>query len=146
MTATSAEPEQALPHEAVVAANVRRFRETAGLSQAEVSKRAAQAGSDLGEMAVWSIETRRRRIRIEDLFALAAVLGTTAQHLLAPEADPDTPSVRYEIRFEGNVTESVDADSVDWGNDWVRFLLRGELVYTAAASRVLGVRTTREAQ
>lgn len=145
MTATNSTPEQATPHEALVAANVRRFREAAGWSQAEVSDRAGQAGYDLGEMAIWSIEKGRRRIRVEDLFALAEVFGTTTQHLLSPEADPDLPSVQHEIRFEGGVTEQITADSVDWGKEWIRFLLRGELVYAAAASRVLGVRTTRHA-
>lgn len=145
MTATNRPADQAPPHEAIVGANVRRFREAAGWSQAEVSERAAKNGYDLGEMAVWSIEKGRRRVRVEDLFALAEVFGTTAQHLLTLEADPAAPSIRHEVRFEGGVSEEVVADSVDWGKEWIRFLAGGELVFAAAASRVLGVRTIKEA-
>lgn len=145
MTDTSHAPDQTAPREAIVAANARRFREAFSWSQAEVSERVAKNGYDLGEMAVWSIEKGRRRIRVEDLFALAEVFSTTAQHLLSPEADPAAPSIRHEVRFEGGVSEEVVADSVDWGKEWIRFLAGGELVYAAAASRVLGVRTIREA-
>lgn len=131
--------------EQAVADNIRRFREAAGWSQAEAAERLVKAGYDLGEMAVWSIEKRRRRIRVEDLFAFADVFGSTPQHLLEAEADPEVLSAQHEVRFEGGVTETVGADTVDWGKDWVRFLLHGEPVYAAAASRVLGVRTIREA-
>lgn len=129
--------------EQAVAGNIRRFREAAGWSQAETSERAIKAGYDLGEMAVWSIEKHRRRIRVEDLFAFADVFGSTPQRLLESEAAPEATCSQYEVRFDGGVTESIAADSVDWGKDWVRFLRHGEPVYAAAASRVLGIRTVR---
>lgn len=139
MTTTVPASEQA------VADNIRRFREAAGWSQAQTVERLTKAGYDVGEMAVWSIEKHRRRIRVEDLFTFADVFGVTAQYLLDAEADPEVPLVQYEVRFEGGVTETVAADSVDWGTEWVRFLQQGEPVYAAAMSRVLGVRTAREA-
>jgi transcriptional regulator with XRE-family HTH domain len=144
MAAKNTEPDRAAPHEAIVAANVRRFREAAGWSQAELAKRATAAGHDLGEMPVWGLENGRRRIRVEDLFTLAAAFGTTPQHLLTPDADPAN-TVAHQIRFEGDASEHVVADRIEWSDAWAWFYADGELVYSASAARVLGIRTTREA-
>ncbi|MGY6019616.1 helix-turn-helix domain-containing protein [Streptomyces spinosirectus] len=141
--ARNTEPDRATPHEAIVAANVRRFREAAGWSQAEVSKRAAAAGYDLGEMPVWGLENGRRRMKVEDLFTLAEVFGTTPQYLLTPDADP-AGAMAHEIRFEGDVAEHVVADHIEWSDGWAWFYAGSELVYSASAARVLGIRTTRE--
>lgn len=126
------------PHEAVVAANVRQLREGVGISQAELAARATAAGHDLGEMAVWGIENNRRRIRVEDLYALGGVLGVDAADLLRPDAGA-APAKVCEVAFDGSL-ERVEADAVEWDETWVRFLLRGEVVYFASAAQVRGVR------
>lgn len=146
MTASTPETDEPPPpHEAVVAANVRRLREAAGISQAELAARATAAGSDLGEMAVWGIEKSRRRIRVEDVYALAEVLGVTAPALLEPDAGPGPCTLLYEIAFEGSVVP-VEADSHEMSDGWVRLYLRGELVYFAPPARLLGVRIRRDGE
>lgn len=141
MAAKNTEPERATPHEAIVAANVRRLREAAGWTQAEVAKRASAAGHDLGEMPVWGLENGRRRIRVEDLFTLAEVFGTTPQCLLAPDAELAEPVRQYEVRIDGGITETVAADDVE-ADEWglLHFFLRGERVFFTSVARVLCVR------
>ena len=132
-------PDEGPAREATVSTNVRQLRETAGLTQKEL---AARAG--LGEMAICTIENGKRRINVDDLYILARALDATTRQLLTPggaEADVQ----QYEILFEGGIAKQVTADSVEWNDIWVHFLLLGELVYKAAAPRILGICTTQEA-
>jgi transcriptional regulator with XRE-family HTH domain len=132
--------------EGPVAANVKRLRETAGLTQAELAEQVAKAGYNLGEMAIWSIENGKRRIRVDDVFVLATVLGSTPQQLLDPEAPSGGVARLYTVVLEGGVKEEVMADRADADEDgWFNFHLGGERVFAAVASRILGIRIDREA-
>lgn len=130
-TSTEAEP---AGREAVVAANVRRLREAAGISQVELATLIAKSGYDLGEMAVCNIENGKRRIRINDLFPLGEALGVDPMSLLRPGAGSGQLCV---ITLEGGAVEEVTADEYEIGEQWTRFLLQGQLVYFG---RVLSVR------
>lgn len=137
MATSPYKPPQTTAREAIVAANVRRLREAAGLTQPELASLAAKAGHDLGEQVVGNIEGGRRRIRIDDLFALGDVLGVQPTSLLLPGA---MAGVTYEITFEGGNAERVTADDYKVDERWIHFHLQGQLVYFAASARVLGVR------
>lgn len=127
--------------EQVVAANIRRLREALGLAQTELSRRAALGNSD---MAVWGIETGKRRIKVAELCALADALGVTPTQLLAPDAELAGPVRRYEVRIDGGITETVAADDVE-ADEWglLHFFLRGERVFFTSVARVLCVREAR---
>jgi transcriptional regulator with XRE-family HTH domain len=138
MAAKNTEPERATPHEAIVAANVRRLRETLGLSQTELARRAAIGSSD---MAVWGIENGKRRVNVADLCALADALGTTPATLLAPDAELAGPIRQYEVCIDGGITETVAADDIE-ADDYglLHFFLRGERVFFTSVAHVLCVR------
>lgn len=132
--------------EDVVAASVKRLREAAGLTQAELAKRVAKAGYGLGEMAIWSIENGKRRVRVGDVFALAAVLDSTPQHLLNPDAASASVARLYTVVLDGGVKEEITADRADADEDgWFNFYLDGKRVFAATASRILGIRIEQEA-
>jgi len=67
---------------ATIAANVRRARKAAGLSQEAL---AHQAGLD--RTYVSQVERGRRNLTVTALARLAAALGTTADRLLLPERE-----------------------------------------------------------
>lgn len=138
--APPATTEPATP-EAIVAANVRAIRAHLGISQAELSKRVSESGTRLGEMPVWGIENGRRRINVDDLYALAAALGTKPERLLAPGAELGPASRQYEVRIDGGITELVTADDAEADErGLLHFYLRGERVFLTSVARVLSVR------
>jgi len=81
-----------------VATNVRRLRTARGLSLREMAARLAAAGYSLSADAINKIENGReadsekqvRRVDVDDLHALAAVLGARPEELWAAPADCPT--------------------------------------------------------
>jgi transcriptional regulator with XRE-family HTH domain len=65
------------------AANVRRLRVSAGLSQEALAERA-----ELHRTYVSSIERGERNISLQNIFRLAEALGVDPRELLAPEKKP----------------------------------------------------------
>ncbi|MGW0920069.1 helix-turn-helix domain-containing protein [Streptomyces sp. NPDC002755] len=124
----------------VVAENARRVREYRGLTQARVAELAAEAGYELGEMAVWSLEKGRRKTKISDLYALGSALGVAPESLLREGFDMEggPAEVDYEVRLDGGTIESVTADTSYVDSDgWINFFRRGQRVFFAPSSRVL---------
>lgn len=78
----------------VVAKNIAERRNHLGLSIAELSRRTQDAGHPLAALALRRIEAGERRIDVDDLTALAALLETTPATLLAPP-EPQELSVHY---------------------------------------------------
>lgn len=70
----------------IFARNVRRLRTGAGLSQEEL---AARAG--LHRTYVSSVERGQRNISLENIYALAAALGSDPRDLLAPDSQAGIP-------------------------------------------------------
>ena len=135
---SEAPPPEADTPEAIVAANVRRLREALGITQDELARRAALGSTG---MALWGIETSKRRIRVNDLCTLATALDTTPERLLTPGAEPDSAAHRYEVRIDGGITELVDADDAAADErGLLNFYLRGERVFMTSVARVLSVR------
>jgi transcriptional regulator with XRE-family HTH domain len=129
------------PHEAIVAANVRQLREAAGVSQAELAARITAAGTDFGEMAVWGIENNRRRIRVEDLYALGSALGVRPTSLLSRGAGPGDLFV---VAFVGGGLVQVVADEYDLVEGWIRFHVQGRMVHMMPSHNVLDVRVRQD--
>ena len=72
-----------------VAANSRRIRELSGLTLQDVSDRLTRYGRPIARSGLSKIEAAARRVDVDDLVALAEVLGTTPDDLLtAPDAAP----------------------------------------------------------
>lgn len=65
---------------ALFAANVRRLRVAAGLSQEALAERA-----DLHRTYVSSVERAERNVSLENIFRLAKALGVDPRELLAPD-------------------------------------------------------------
>ena len=85
-----------------VAASIRHFRRERdkGLTQAELSRRVTEAGQPIPESGIAKTEAGTRHVDVDDLVALALVLGVTPNTLLLPEpgylgtdVTPLTPAV-----------------------------------------------------
>lgn len=127
--------------EAVIAANVRHRRKRLGISQTELGDRATKAGCPLGDMAVWSIENGKRRVNVDDLFALAEGLETTPRQLLSERPEDMVSEQTYEVRLDGGIAELITADRVETdARGWLNFFVEGERIFFAPAVRVLYVR------
>jgi transcriptional regulator with XRE-family HTH domain len=79
------------PAARLVAANLRRVRQERGLSYAELARKLAAIGHPLADTALLKTEKGDRRASVDDLVALAVVLGTTPNRLLLPPADDPGP-------------------------------------------------------
>lgn len=67
---------------AIAAGNIRRLREYRGLTYAEVARRLTATGQPIAVLGLRRIERGDRRVDVDDLFALAAVLGVEPSRLL----------------------------------------------------------------
>ncbi len=92
--------------------NVARYRRTAGFSYAELSRRLETVGRPLAPLGLRRIEAGERRVDVDDLMALAVVLGVHPPALLMPQYSG------HGIRREITGTGSVKTD-VAW--HWMRF-------------------------
>ena len=69
----------------VVAQRLREARESAGLSQAKLSKRLTDVvGYDMSRQAIAEIETAGRRVNVDEWLALAAALGVCPLYMVTP--------------------------------------------------------------
>jgi transcriptional regulator with XRE-family HTH domain len=78
---------------AVAAARLRAIRKASGLSLREVAERLAEVGHPLNLTGVSKLENGTRRMDVDDLTALAAVLRVSPATLLMPEADYEGKTV-----------------------------------------------------
>lgn len=67
-------------------ANVRFLRQAHGLTYRELAVQLAKAGRPIPELGLSRLERGERRIDVDDLVALAQVLGVTPQELLFTDA------------------------------------------------------------
>ncbi|WP_051790081.1 helix-turn-helix domain-containing protein [Streptomyces sp. NRRL S-1022] len=127
--------------EAIISANVRRLRKTLNLTQTALAERVTAAGIPFGDMAVWGVENGKRRINVDDLYALAHALQTTPRELLSAEPEALSESLVYEVRFDGGSVERVSADRVETDeHGWLNFYEGEHRVLFASVARVLCVR------
>lgn len=73
-----------------VAANIRRIREARRLTYVELSRLLAETGSSVAVLGLRRIERGERRVDVDDLVALADVLGMRPEMLWAPPTECDT--------------------------------------------------------
>ncbi|MFJ3141743.1 helix-turn-helix domain-containing protein [Streptomyces halstedii] len=126
-----------------VAANVKLLRTRRGWTQAELATNARAS-----ENRVWGLEVGRRRVTVDDLAQFANVFGVTPERMLSndPEAE-DAIAERdpvYEVTVDGGLTHSVAAATVDTGETWTVFYLRGTQTFLAPTARILGIRLITE--
>lgn len=126
-----------------VAANLKLLRTRRGWTQAELA-----ANSGASENRIWGLEVGRRRVTVNDLAQFAEVFGVTPERMLSndPEAE-DTIEERdpvYEVTVDGGLTHSVNAGTVDTGETWTAFYLRGVQTFLAPTARILGIRLITE--
>jgi len=74
---------------ATVAANLKRIRTSAGITQAQLSERLSQMGHPIKTASIGKIESADRRVEVDDLMALALALDTSPLALLLPVGDFD---------------------------------------------------------
>lgn len=60
-----------------------------GMTQTDLGVAVTRAGRRMGRQAIAEIETCRRRVDVDDLTVLAAVLLTTTAYLMGELDDPD---------------------------------------------------------
>lgn len=119
--------------EGLIAANLRRLRENAGLSQDEVVRTARARGIPWARSTLAAIETGTRTISVAELILLPTVLGVTMDELLAGtgrvrvgESTPKLEVVRRLLRGEelGRVTvgelgwPGTPFDTDAWAQAW----------------------------
>lgn len=73
------------PSGETVRANIARLRTSAKFSYAELSRRLEEAGRAIAPLGLRRIESGTRRVDVDDLVALAVVLGVNPNALLMPE-------------------------------------------------------------
>ncbi|WP_405479803.1 helix-turn-helix domain-containing protein [Streptomyces anulatus] len=125
-----------------VAANVKLLRGRRGWTQAELA-----TNSGASENRIWGLEVGRRRVTVDDLAQFAEVFGVTPERMLSD--DPETEPVKdrdpvYEVTVDGGLTHSVTAGTVDTGETWTAFYLRGTQTFLAPTARILGIRLVPE--
>lgn len=77
--------------------NVQRLREAQNLTFAELSRRLNAVGNPIPPLGLRRMEAGERRVHVDDLTALAHVLGTSPANLLMP----DTPDGDDEVTATG---------------------------------------------
>jgi len=75
------------------AGNLRRLRQERGLSYAELSRRLTAIGHPIVDTSLLKIE----KGDVDDLVALAVVLGTTPNRLILPPGEPEHSTEPYEL-------------------------------------------------
>ncbi|WP_078491950.1 helix-turn-helix domain-containing protein [Streptomyces yerevanensis] len=86
---TSRSAVEAGPTSAAVACNVRRVRERRGYSTYQMSRLLKEGGRPISPAAISKLERGERRVDVDDLTALASVLGISPAALLLPLTDSD---------------------------------------------------------
>lgn len=81
------EPIRVGPIGDVVRRNVRRLREQQRLNQGDITAKLQAAGYPMLTTVFSKTERGQRRVDVDDLVALAAVLGVTPAQLLEPPTD-----------------------------------------------------------
>jgi transcriptional regulator with XRE-family HTH domain len=81
----------------VVGRQVKEARRIANVSQGELVRRLREQGVRLNQTAVARLEAGQRRISVDELFAIAAVLGVAPLYLLSGSLTSDTVPVTPKI-------------------------------------------------
>ncbi|MET9362196.1 helix-turn-helix transcriptional regulator [Streptomyces sp. NPDC006632] len=97
------------PTAATVAKNVKRLRDRRGLSIYGLSELLRAAGRPITPAAVGKIERQQRQVTVDDLAALAVILGVSPSALLVPLTSSSKDEV--EVTGGGSVTA---ADAWAW--------------------------------
>src|ERR1022692_958438 len=102
-------PKAAGPSSERVARNVLRIRLSRdGMTTAEEARRLDAAGQKIADTGITRIETGARRVDVDDLAALAVVLGCSPSRLLLPEAQGGTADLNARHHVTSNVTASTE--------------------------------------
>lgn len=138
-----------LAPERVVAANARQLREAHGYTQEHVAQLMTEAGYPTGEMPLWALENGKRRIKVTDVFGLAAAFGLPAESLLSPlpstSATGEPPLPIYELAVSDGARCAVRADAVSVDDDgFLNFYADGTRVFFAPVAAVLFCRVIDE--
>jgi transcriptional regulator with XRE-family HTH domain len=94
-----------------VQANVARLRKARSLTTYQLAKLLADAGRPIPQSGISRIESGARRVDVDDLMALAAVLNVSPSALLLPLDDAPTSNIN--ITGAGSVPADVAWDWVD---------------------------------
>jgi transcriptional regulator with XRE-family HTH domain len=116
----SAAKKTAGPSSARVAANVRRLRTEQQLSTYELARLLGEAGWPIGAGGITRIEGGDRRVDVDDLVALAIVLGVSPNVLLLPPSRPPLLYLQAELEMAPNSFTGL-GDAWAWAT--------GEMVY-----------------
>lgn len=84
-----------------VAANLKRLRKARGLSTTRLADALKAAGQPIPPTGITRIEKGERRVDVDDLTALAVVLGVSPSALLLPPTS--SPEDRFEVTGGGEV-------------------------------------------
>jgi transcriptional regulator with XRE-family HTH domain len=79
-----------------IAANVRAYREAAGLSQEELAQQMAGRGFGFSQATIWKIESGQRPVRAGELVALADCLGVIPVTDLTSQPDATFHMIRLD--------------------------------------------------
>src|SRR5262245_66531650 len=89
-----------------IAANVRAYREAAGISQEELAQRMTDRGFGFSQATIWKIESGQRPVRASELVALADCFGGFLS-VMSLTSEPDT--ARHQARLRQANRSAFDA-------------------------------------
>lgn len=84
-----ADPHPSVNFNAVVGANVQRFRKAAGLSQSDLAQALTDRGASFQQQTILKVEKGSRPLRLEEAALLADVLHVPVTNLLRSEDDEE---------------------------------------------------------
>lgn len=111
------------PTAATTAFNVRRFRNVRGFTLEDLSRRLREAGQPISESALSKIERGVRRVDVDDLTALAFVLGVSPVELIFPRNGTLTGLPRgdfLDFELSSWLKEETQLDDESLQNFWTR--------------------------
>lgn len=88
-----------------IAANVRAYREAAGISQEEMAQRMADRGFPFTQATIWKVESGQRPVKASELIALADVFG----RILLTDLTSQPDATRHTIHLEQASRRASDA-------------------------------------
>ncbi len=94
--------------DANIAANVRAYREAAGMSQEELAQRMADRGFPFTQATVWKVERGQRPVRAGELIALGDLFGRILVTNLTDHPDATRHTIQLE-RTRGNASAAYSA-------------------------------------
>lgn len=116
--------------DALIGANIQRYRTASGLSQAELAERLSERGEQVHQQTVQKIEKGTRPLRFSEGLRIAEILGVPFSAFAQPTPDTDgSVRIQRQTTSVANAARALDESVVKLAEE----LLRLAVVYARSA-------------